>query len=233
MSKRARSAAAAYPPYLGFLGHYDYSYSDRLYLAETMCNSEELAEFAPAVVEDCGYVGVVFECVKDPLGDTIAAIDIRADRFWFSWTYTTKMDQRITSPREFHQFISEVARLSRIRMRERGRAVDFRKLEHQAHEFDERKFIMNYITLNPAWARFGLYYTDDEETREVYGEIVLMKNTIGLLKLPGGNLMQLWWQNQMVRERRVTSMAEINEFVEWAMDYAEDNTPIRFYGRRA
>ena len=233
MSKRARSATAAHPPYLGFLGHHDYSYSDLVYLAETMCNSEEWAEFSPVVVKSGDYVGVDFECEKDALGDVNAGIDVREDCFYFNWTYSTPLKQRITSPRELHQFISEVARLSRILMRERGRAVDFRKLEHQAHEFDERKFIMNYIALNPAWARFGLYYTDDEETREVYGEIVLMKNTIGLLKLPGGNLMQLWWQNQMVRERRVTSMTELNEFVEWAMDYAEDNTPIRFYTRRA
>lgn len=231
MPKRARSAAAAPPPYLGFLGHYDYSYSDRVYLAETMCNSEELAEFAPVVVKSRGYVGVAFECAKDPLGDTIASIDVRADRFWFTWTYATNMDQRITSPHEFHQFINEVARLSRIRMRELGRPVDFKALDDPAKEFEERKFIMDYIALNPAWVKFSLYYLDNQVTREVYGEIGSLKSTIGLLKLPGSNLMQLWWQNQMVRERRITSMTELNEFVEWAMDYAEDNTPIRFYTR--
>ena len=233
MSKRVRSAAAAHPPYLGFLGHYDYSYSDRVYLAETMCNSEEWAEFAPVVVKKGNYIGVIFECHMDPSGHPVAGVDVHEGTFDFTWSYSTRLKQRVTSPYEFYRFVSDVAELSRMRMKERGRVINFGRLEHKAYEFNERKFILDYIVSNPAWAKFSLDYAVNEETRMVYGEIGSLRRTLGVLKLPRDNKMELWWEDQIVRGRLIYNMDDLNEFVEWAMDYAEDNTPIRFYTRRA
>lgn len=233
MPKRARSAAAAHPPYLGFLGHHDYSYSERVYLAETMCNSEEWAEFSPVVVKKGNYIGVIFECHMDPSGHPIAGVDVHENAFDFTWSYSTRVKERITDPAKLHWFIREVARLSQKRMKERDRVIQFGRLEHPSYEFKERKFVLDYIVSNPAWAKFSLDYAANKQTREVYGEIGSLRRTLGVLKLPRYNCMELWWEDQLIRGSLIYNMDQLNEFVQWAMDYAEDNTPIRFYTRRA
>ena len=234
MPKRARSTAVARPSSIEFLGDYfphDFSHSERVYLAEYMCNSKEWAEFSPVVVKSGNYVGVIFECHKDPLGDPIAGVDVREDGFDFSWSYATRLKERITSTHELHRFISEVARLSQWRMGERDRAINFNTLHNSMYGFGERKLILQYIVTNPAWTKFSIDYADNEYTDEVYGEIGSLRRTLGVLKLPRDNEIELWWGDELVNFRRITSMTELNEFVEWAMDYAEDNTPIRFYTR--
>ena len=234
MSKRVRSAAPPSPiEFLGDYFPYDFSYNERVRLAEYICNSEELGEFAPVVVKGGNYVGVIFECHKDPLGDPIAGVDVRKDVLDFTWSYATRVKERITSTHELHRFISEVARLSRFRMGQRNRVINFNALNNSTYGFDERKYILQYIVTNPAWTKFSIDYTDNERTGEVYGEIGSCRQTLGVLKLPWGNCMELWWEDQLIRGRLIYNMDDINEFVQWAMDYAEDNTPIRFYTRRA